>query len=336
MLRRRTLLLVLLICFVFSANLYAGGLDVIELKLGHILSSTDPLNAGLVKFAELVEEKTNGSVKIKIFPASQLGTAIPQIDGVTLGSQEIFVGAISWGENFAGLESFKIIGIPNAFDDNEHLERFMDSKIGKQLILTWKEKYNLEYIAYNWHRPPRQVLSDRKVTNRKELAGLKIRVPEAVIWVRSWNTLGAHATPVAWGEVYTSLQQGVINAVEAPISLIYSSKFQERVKFLTLTNHVYNNVGLLINSTVFNSLSEEQKVALREAANEAGLYQNKLYAEAEISNLEKMKEEGVEVYELSDEERALFFEPLEKFAKEMEEIGEWPEGTWDFIRSLSE
>ena len=227
MLRRRMLLLVLLICFVFSVNVYAGGLDVIELKLGHLLSSTDPLNVGLEKFAKLVEEKTNGSVKIKVFPASQLGTAIEQIDGVTLGSQEIFVGAVSWGENFVGLESFKIIGLPNAFDDNEHLARFMDSKIGKELILAWKEKYNLEYIAYNWYRPPRQVLSDKKITNREELADLKIRVPEAVIWVRAWNTLGAHATPVAWGEVYTSLQQGVVDAVEAPISLIYSSKIKK-------------------------------------------------------------------------------------------------------------
>ena len=310
----------------------AEKVELVVLKLGHILAPTDPLNGGTEKFAELVKQKTNGTMEIKVFPASQLGTAPQQIEGVRLGSQDMFVGAMAWYEDMKGLEGFRMLGVPSAFDSNEHIQKFLESQTGQSMLKTMKDQYGLEAIVYNWNRPPRQVMSSKVVKDRADVKGIKIRVPEQETWVGSWKALGANPTPIAWSEIYTSLQQNVIEAVEAPIALIYSSKFQEQVKNLTLTNHTFMNIGVVINSKVFNKLNKEQQTAIIEAANEAAAYQNELYAKAEVDNLEKMKEAGVTVYEV---DRAKFFEPVEQFAREMEEKGKWQKGLWDEVRNLA-
>lgn len=308
--------------------------ETVTLKLGHIMAITDPLHLGAEKFAELVQEKTGGSVKVEIFPSSQLGSAPDQIDGVRVGSQDLFVDAISWYQDMEGLYDLRVISMPTAFDSYDHLMEWLASEDGQKLMETMEDKYGLKVIGYDWYREARQILSKEPVRNDADLKGLKVRVPEQQLWVDAWRAAGCNPTAIAWSEIYTSLTQGLVNAVEAPISLLFSSKFHEQVKNLTITNHTYNTVGVVMNAERFNSLTEEQQKAIIDAAKEAGQYQSQLYKESEDKNIQAMIDAGVEIYELTPAEREKIFKPTEEFAEQAEEAGEWSEGLWSRIKGL--
>lgn len=293
----------------------------VTLKLGHILAPTDPLHLGVEKFAELVEEKTGGAVKVKIYPSSQLGSAPDQIDGVRVGSQDLFVDAISWYQDMEGLYDLRAIAMPTAFDSYEHLLKWLDSEEGQKLFSTLESKYGLKVIGYDWYREARQLLSKKQVKESADLKGLEVRVPEQQLWVDAWKAAGCTPAPIAWSEVYTSLQQNLVGAVEAPLSLLYSSKLHEQAKYLALSNHTYNSVGVVMNAERFNSLSADQQEAILDAAKEAGQYQGQLYKDSESENIQAMIDAGVEVYEMSPEKRELIFKPTEDFARQAEAVG---------------
>lgn len=308
--------------------------EAVTLKLGHILAPTDPLHLGVEKFAELVDEKTDGAVKVDIYPSSQLGSAPDQIDGVRVGSQDIFVDAISWYQDMEGLYDFRAIAMPTAFDSYDHLLKWLDSSDGQELFKTMESKYGLKVIGYDWYREARQILSKKPVKSSADLKGLEVRVPEQQLWVDAWKAAGCSPSAIAWAEIYTSLQQGLVNAVEAPVSLLCSSKFQEQAKYLTITNHTYNSVGVVMNAEKFNGLTKKQQQALIDAAKEAGQYQGQLYRESESENIEAMVEANVEVFELKTEEREAMFKPTEEFAQQAEASGEWTAGLWAKIKGL--
>lgn len=297
--------------------------ESMTLRLGHILAAGDPTDLGAHEFAKIVEEKTDGRITIEVFPASQLGSGPEQIEQVQAGALDLFVGGIAWFEAFDGMEDLQIFSIPPIFQSTAEPKKVLDSEVGERLFNTLAEDHGIEVLAYNWWWPPRNILSTRPVETRADLQGLLLRVPEVQMYVTSWSELGAVPSPIAWGEVYSSLQQGVIEAAEAGLALMYDSGLHEVAKNLTLTNHTIVPVTFITSTDLYDSLTPEDQQILRDAAEEAGLVSNAGYEAVDAEMVKKFQDAGVTVYEIDVAE---FFEPIGPLTERLEAEGTWSKG----------
>ena len=271
-----------------------GQKEVVKLKLGHIAAESDAWHKGALKFAELVKQKTNGEVIVEVYPNSTLGNDRDLIEGMQMGSVDfaLVAGVLS---NF--YEPYSILELPYLFRDKEHLEKVLYGPIGEELKAELLKNAQLRGLQF-WMRGPRELTANKKIETLEDLKGLKIRVPEIPATVAAWEAMGAQPTPMAFGEVYTALQTGVIDAQENPRALIASSKFYEVQKYLMKTDHVFGYVLLTMSDITYNKLTPEQQKAIEEAAKEATDYQNKLVFELEDQLLKKLTNEGMEFVEL--------------------------------------
>ncbi|CAG7635747.1 Solute-binding protein [Paenibacillus solanacearum] len=276
-------------------NAAAGGAaKQVKLKLGHIAGDTDPWNLGAKKFAELVDQKTNGSVKIDLYPSSTLGNDRDLIEGMQLGSVDfaLVAGVLS---NF--YQPYAILELPYLFRDRTHMEKVLYGPVGEKLKADLLKNTQVRGLQF-WERTPRQLTANKKVTTPADLNGLKIRVPEIPASISAWKAMGSTPTPMAFSEVYSSLQTGVIDAQENPLALIESSKLQEVQKYLINTNHVYGYVMLTMSDATYKKLSPDQQKAVEEAAKEATDYENKLVYEQEKEQLKKVTSAGMQVVDV--------------------------------------
>ncbi|WP_422124349.1 DctP family TRAP transporter solute-binding subunit [Planococcus sp. X10-3] len=267
--------------------------EVTTLRLGHITNETDAWHLGAEKFAELVEEKTDGSVVVEIYPSSTLGNDRDLIEGLQLGSVDfaLVAGVLS---NF--YEPYSILELPYLFEDNDHLETVLYGDVGNQLKEDLLENAQIRGLEF-WVRGPRMLTASKEVATAEDLNGVKIRVPEIPASISAWEAMGSTPTPMAFGEVYSSLQTGVIDAQENPLALIESSKLNEVQDYLMLTNHVYGYVQLTMSDMAYQKLTSEQQVAVEEAAKEATEFENQLVYDLEEELLQTLIDGGMEVVE---------------------------------------
>lgn len=301
-----------------TAEKSGGSDEKVKLRLGHITGESDAWHQGALKFAELVKEKSNGSVEVEIYPSSTLGNDRDLIEGMQMGSVDfaLVAGVLS---NFH--EPYAILELPYLFRDQDHLEKVLYGDVGvkmKQELLDNAQIRGLEF----WVRGPRELTTNKKVENVNDLKGLKIRVPEIPASIAAWKAMGASPTPMAFGEVYSSLQTGVIDAQENPFALIESNKIQEVQDYLVLTNHVYGYVMLAMSDLTYQKLSTEQQKAVEEAAKEATQFENDLVAKNEEELLKKLRDSGMEVIEpdinpFMEKAKTVHGEFAEKYGKEL-------------------
>lgn len=267
--------------------------EVTRLRLGHITNESDAWHLGAEKFAELVEEKTNGSVIVDLYPSSTLGNDRDLIEGMQLGSIDfaLVAGVLS---NFYA--PYSILELPYIFEDSEHLEKVLYGEVGEQLKQDLLDNTGVRGLDF-WIRGPRVLTANKEITSASDLAGIKIRVPEIPASIAAWEAMGATPTPMAFGEVYSSLQTGVIDAQENPFALIESNKLSEVQDYLMLTNHVYGYVQLAMSEKTYQSLTPDQQVAIKEASKEATEFENNLVNELEVELLQKLKDAGMNVVE---------------------------------------
>lgn len=267
--------------------------EVTTLRLGHIAAETDAWHLGAQKFAELVEEKTDGSVKVELYASSTLGNDRDLIEGMQLGSIDfaLVAGVLS---NF--YEPYSILELPYLFEDTDHLEAVLYGEVGKQLQADLLENADIRGLDF-WVRGPRMLTANREIQSASDLSGLKIRVPEIPASIAAWEAMGATPTPMAFGEVYSSLQTGVIDAQENPLALIESNKLNEVQDYLMMTNHVYGYVQLTMSEQTYQKLTPEQQAAIEEASEEATQYENELVYELEAELLQKLTDAGMNVIE---------------------------------------
>ena len=277
-----------------------GNSEPVVLKLGHIQTQEDLWQLGAEKFAELVEEKSNGEVKIEIYPNSTLGNDRDRAEGLQMGSVDFALIAGVLG-NFE--PSLQIMELPYLFRDEEHLRKVIYGPVGEELMDKLLTNANIRGLAF-WERGPRQLTSNKPINAVEDIQGLKIRVPEIPPMVAAWKAMGANPTPMAWGEVYTALQQKVVDAQENPIPYIHAGHIYEVQKYIAMTNHKYEYVILAMSDATYNKLTPEQQQIVEEAAQEATEYENKLVAEKADTLLAEMKEQGVEVTNPDTEEFA--------------------------------
>lgn len=292
--------------------------EITTLKLGHIQSEDHTWHKGSVEFAELVEEKTNGSVEVDIYPSSTLGSDRDLVEGIQIGSVDfaLVAGVLS---NFH--EPYAILELPYLFEDMDHLEQFTYGEGGAELQEEMLEETGVRGLEF-WIRAPRQLTTNKLIESPSDLNGIKIRVPNIEASVEGWSAMGANPTPMNFSEVYSSLQTGVIDAQENPISFSASAGIQEVQDYLVETDHVFGYVQLLMSDVTNEELTSAEQIAVEEAAVEARNYQNDLVLAEEERSLEVMTDAGVEVIEVDHEPFRELVQPVhetlaDKYGREL-------------------
>lgn len=234
------------------------------LRLAHVWPATEIHAQAAEQFAEEVAAATNGEVTVEIFGGSSLGSDREILEGLRLRTADIWVGGA--GVLSSASDTARIFTVPFMFDDLDHFQTVYDGEVGQTITDAIEAESGYQVISY-WMRGPRWLTTKERVETPADLAGMKIRVPDSPVFVQSWEQLGAAPTPMNFGEVFTALQQGVIDGQENPVSLIYTAQFAEVVSFLGKTEHVIEPITMVMTSDRFGQLSEEHQQAILDVAN---------------------------------------------------------------------
>jgi len=261
----------------------------VTLKLGHLANEQTTWHKASLKFGEEVKALTNGRVEVQVFPNESLGKEIDLINGMQLGTVDMTITGESL-QNWAPLAA--LLAIPYAYDSLEHMDKVAGGEIGEDIKAQITEKARIRPIAY-FARGPRDLTSNREIRSPDDLKGLKLRVPNVPLFMAVWKTLGAQPTPMAFSEVFTSLQNGTIDAQENPLALIKSGNLNEVQKFVNKTEHVRSWIYLTISDITWAKLSEEDKKAVMEAASRAQKYERELFLEDEKKLAQDLQASGM-------------------------------------------
>lgn len=285
----------------------------IILKLAHVVSTSAPYHIGAMELAKLVDLKTKGQIKIEIYPGGQLGKGEREcIEGLQIGTIDLVV--TSTGPVGGFVPQMLVVDLPFLFRDNGHVDKVLDGPIGEGLLKDLS-KAGINGIAF-WENGFRNLTNNKRPVNKPEDAkGLKLRTMENEVHMDAFRTLGADPTPMTWGEVYTSLQQGVIDGQENPINIIRTHKIYEVNKHLSLTGHVYSPALLLMNEKKFKGLSPDLQKALIEAGKEAAKFERKFIRDNEAKMLDELKGFGMQV---TNPDKKLFQKATESTYKKYE------------------
>lgn len=237
-----------------------------ELRLGHVWPPTEIHAQAAEQFAQEVSEVTGGEVTVEIFGGSSLGSDREILEGLRLGTADIWLGGA--GVLSSASDTARIFTVPFMFDDLDHFQAVYNGDVGRGIADAIESESGYQVVSY-WMRGPRWLTTKERVETPEDLAGMKIRVPDSLVFVRSWEQLGAAPTPMNFGEVFTALQQSVIDGQENPLSLIYTAQFPEVVSYLGQTEHVMEPITMVVTSRRFQELSDEHQQAVIAAANGA-------------------------------------------------------------------
>ena len=307
----------------------SGNGAAVTLQIGFENSSSEPVGQGLAKWQELLAAENCG-VEIALYPDSQLGDKSALIDSMTLGEG---VCTLADGAFYAdyGVNDFGIVFGPFLFDDWSDCWTLIESDWSKDQCAPLEQK-GLHVIGSNWMYGARHTLTTKPVNTVDDLYGLKIRVPTNEIQTQGFEVLGATATGMPLGDVYTALSTSTIDGAENPLATLYGRSLQEVAKYLILDGHVLNFTTWVCSADWYNSLTAEQQEALTKTCKEAGEYNNGLVEAADGDYLQKMKDEGVTVVDPSDEVMAGFRAKAEAFYDMGSTFG-WSDGLYDTVRA---
>ncbi|WP_332695212.1 TRAP transporter substrate-binding protein [Halalkalibacter lacteus] len=246
-------------------------------------------NAFITNGGEIVAKK---AARI-VHDSASLGTQREALEGMKIGTMG---GTVSLEPVSAWVEEIGIFGVPYLFEDEEHLNNFLINESGDELNELMIDE-GFKPLTY-FMRAPRQISSNKKIESVDDLRGLNIRVPESPTAPPAFEAMGARVVTLPISEVYSALQQNVIDAQENPITQIYSDKFYEVQDYITLSNHQYQAAYLLVSNDIFASLTDDQKQALEEAAQETKEYEHNLHTEELEAAFAGLEEAGVEIVEV--------------------------------------
>ncbi len=308
--------------------------DHITLIAAHTLDTTHPVHQGFVKMDELLQEYSGGTMSIEIYPSSALGDEEPVLETQALGGGTIDLSAPSGAALQSFSSEFLTVDFPFAFENYDEVWKFYDGEFGDYLYDSL-EGTGLVGLSW-WDNGFRNLTTTSKeVHTASDVKGLKIRTMSARVHMAAWNAMGAAATPIPFGELYTALQQGVVDGQENPVANIYGNKLYEEQQYLIFTRHVHDPSPLIISEDSWNKLTDEQKGWVQQAADEAAIYMREQSIAEEDSKLQLIKDAGVTVIELTEEERQTFIDATKDVYKQFEsEIS--PEGLELYFKCLDE
>jgi len=258
------------------ASQFIGGAAIAQdmtLKLGHLANESNPWHKASVKFGAELSRLTDGRIAVEVFPNESLGKEIDLINGMQLGTVDMTITGESL-QNWAPMAA--LLAVPYAYKSIEHMDQVASGDIGDQIKAQIVEKAQIRPIAH-FARGPRNLTSNRPIPSPDDLNGLKMRVPNVPLFVDVWKSLGANPGPMAFSEVFTSLQNGTIDSQENPLALIRSANFNEVQSHVNMTEHVRSWIYLTIAESTWAKLSAEDQAAVMQAAALAQAYERGLF-----------------------------------------------------------
>ncbi|NBC66336.1 MAG: DctP family TRAP transporter solute-binding subunit [Bacteroidetes bacterium] len=288
--RQSAIFCVIIFClFLFSCS---GQSDVRVLKLGHGLDNSHSVHKAMVFMAEQVKEESNGKMRIDIYPSQQLGSERELLELLQIGSLDITKVSSSVLEGFEPL--YKIFSVPFLFQNEEHRFSVYDGQIGREL-LDAGQSIRLVGLTYYDAGTRSFYTKDRPILHPDDLQGMKIRVQESPASLQMVNMLGGSATPISFGELYTALQQRIVDGAENNPPSLYLTRHYEVVDYYSLDEHTAVPDMLFASQFTWERLTDEEKEILRNAAQESAIYQRKLWEESTNEAMEAVQEAGIEV-----------------------------------------
>lgn len=262
------------------------------LNLAFVGRATAPEGIAMTAFAKEIEAKTNGRIEIRLHPGGALGGDREVLEGLQIGTVDLTIPSTSVIANF--VPEVQVFDIPFLFRDFDHAQAVLDGPIGQEILAKFKAK-GLQGLAFGGIGFRQLTNSRRPVNGPDDVKGLKIRTQENQIHLQVWRALGALPTPMALPEVFTALQQGVVDGQENPIGAILNNKFGQVQKYLTITNHAFTPVGFVMAPRAFEALSPEDQKLFVEAGRRAMVICKDEVGKVEKTGVDELRKLGLQV-----------------------------------------
>lgn len=256
-------------------------------NLSHQMAADHTLNLVATRFSELVKEKTKGNVTVKVFPSGALGAEKDNAASLKSGMLDMGIVAVEQYPSF--VPESAVLVLPYMYKDYAHLERVLNSDVATDIQKMILDRTSIRILTFMPMAFRQMFTVDKEVRSAADLKGLKMRVPESPIYVAAFKQFGAVPTPLAWGEVYASLQTGVAKGVENTPEAIVTASLQEVTKYMNLSNHLEGPTTISMSNAAFNKLPAEYQAAVLAAAAEAQKYDLQLTVERDKAAREKLK-----------------------------------------------
>ena len=277
--------------------------EVITIKLAGTVTEDHPITKSEYKFAELLEEKSGGTMVVEVYPNCQLGSNRELYESMQNGSIQMAEAGAVILANFT--DKFKFAQLPFLFNSPESFQAFFYGETGQQMVADIEEETGFKILGCFENGMQALTNSKRAVTTPDDRKGLKIRTQENDILLQIYTQLGASPMPMAFTELFTGMQQGTVDGQVNPILIAYTGKYDEVQDYCTAINAVYDVASVSINSDFYNSLTDEQRGWIDEAVKEAVEYDLQLSVDAAQEAVDNL---DVEFTWLTDEQREVFKE----------------------------
>lgn len=299
-----------------------------DLKYAHFQAAdlSSPKHAAALAFESCVEGKTSGSIDVQIFPAGQLGGDAETMEGLQLGTVQM--AAIHDGPISTVYKPFAVLALPYLFDDQAMAWSVMDGEFGDAMAADMLDKTGIRMFGVADNGVRNFTNNVRPIAEPADMAGLKMRVMTAPVWVTLVESLGASATPVAWPELPGALQQGVVDGQENGVTNIVNASLYQHQKYVSLDGHVFSWHAYLMNEDFYQGLTHNEQTAVNQCVEIAKTIHRGMTAAQDANASAILSAKGMEVVPVSPEQKAMFRDAAQPAVRKFieEEIGsEWPD-----------
>lgn len=308
---------ILVLLVIVSSVSFGKGPKKLQVGFTTAANEDDPYYVFGTEFAKLVKEKSNGTIEVDVMAGGQLGQEREMFEGMQLGTVDMAIMTNAYASNFVSASG--VFDLPFIFADNKIAAEILDGSLGMAVLDEYTSK-GVKAIAWGEGGFRHLVTMKNEVRKPSDFTGLKIRCMETKTYIATYNALKANAVPMAWSETITGLQQGTIDGLDIPISVIYSNGFPEIAKCLNLTGHFYSPLIMCISNEIWEGFSADEQKILSDAATEAGKACRAHNAKVEGELLQKMRDGGMII--VDDVDIKAFQETLKDFyGQQKGEIG---------------
>ncbi len=282
----------LLVLVVLVAAVSLAQAQVIQMKLGHFAADSHPGNIASKMFADAVEKRTDGKIKITIYPNNALGSPPEVLEQNILGAVDMSLP--TQGQLGKYSKKFNCVMLPFAFNNYEQADKVLDGK-----FIPWAvpdlDQAGLVFLS-NWEWGFRNLTNDKRpVNDPADVKGLKVRTPPELPTQAAMEALGAVVATINFNELQMALKQGVVDGQENPIAVIFSNKLNESQKYLAMTGHNYNTMVHVISKKVWDKLTPDQQKIIKEESKRAGDWMRKAVREGEADQIKQLQAAGMQV-----------------------------------------
>ncbi len=277
--------------------------DKFIIKMGYGTAPGHPIDLASQKFKEEVEKKSNGRIEVRLFPSAQLGSERELIEGLQAGTIEMT--PTTTGPMGLFDSAYYVFDLPYIFKDAESADAVLDGPIGEEMLARL-DKLGIVGLAW-WENGFRELTNNiRPIVSPHDLNGIKLRTMENEVHMEYFKNLGATPIPLGFGEIYMACKNKTVDGQENPTSIIATNKFYEVQKYMTLTDHVYSPVAVLISKKFWNQLPEDLQNIIKDTALELREFQRSAGRSQDKDYLETIKNSGTEIIQLTDEQKQMW------------------------------